>query len=368
MSAEKALWKIAPAERPAFFLLAGLLFLNSLVVQSNGVVSTSGFASRVGTNGLLVLWAADNVIIVVASGFYSLIVDRMKRGRLAILMFAAAAVIYSLLYLGFRIGMPDSATYSLLMVLNDQQWILFPLVIWAIANDIFATYQAKRLFPLLGGALAVGGMAGNGLSAAVAKVTGNNMELLLFNVLLMALCALVLIVFARRLTADVRQSRARESVKTILREGLDFVNAVPVFRYLALTMLLVGLGLNTLEYQLILSAVQSTATPADLQAFYGAFRLLRMLSLFAVQGLLSGWLMKRLGFRSIFVPLPATMLAGLLMAMLAPGLLAVAVGEYLVRVIMEGADAPARNAFVNMVPDERRGRVERVSGRVLVSL
>ena len=148
--------------------------------------------------------------------------------------------------------------------------------------------------------------------------------------------------FARRLPADVRRSRTGESVKAILAEGLAFVNAVPVFRYLALAMLFVGLGLNTIEYQLILSAVQSTATTADLQVFYGGFRLLRMLSLFAVQGLLSGWLMKRLGFRSIFIPLPATMLAGLLIAVVAPGLLVVAVGEYVVRVIMEGADAPAR--------------------------
>ena len=141
--------RIAPNERLRFFTLAMLLFINMIVVQSNGVVATSGFIANVGTGQLLLVWALDNFIIFSVSGAYSLFVDRVKRSNLTLMLFTLATAIYIIMYILFRIDAPDILTYSLLMLLSDQQWILFALAIWALANDIFTVAEGKRLFPLL---------------------------------------------------------------------------------------------------------------------------------------------------------------------------------------------------------------------------
>ena len=372
---------IAPRERFRFTILALLLFINAIIVQSNGVVATSGFIANVGTQQLLIVWALDNGIILLASGAYSLFVDKMKRSTLLLMLFTAAASIYLLLYVLFRIGAPEALTYTLLMILNDQQWILFALAIWALANDIFLISEAKRLFPLLGIAAMIGGIVGNGLAAGLSVLTtsppvkalappygttielnlaqalSTNYDLMLLNALLIALSAGVLAFSLRQIKIVARQDSSKESPLKILREGIEFVRDVPAFRYLASAMLLVGIGLNTIEYQLVISAAGAFPVEGDLSAFYGTFRMVRMISLLVIQGFLAGWILKQISFKSIFVILPTLMFIALFLPIFVPGLFVIAAGEYLARITMEGVDDPARRAFIGMVPDEQRGRV-----------
>ena len=373
--------RIAARERFRFTVLALLLLINAIIVQSNGVVATSGFIANVGTHQLLLVWALDNAIILLASGAYSLFVDRMKRSTLLLILFTAAALIYLLLYVLFRIGAPDALTYTLLMILNDQQWILFALAIWALANDIFQVAEAKRLFPLLGIAAMVGGIAGNGLAAGLAVLTtsppvkaftppfdgaielnivppeSTNYDLILLNVVLIAISVIILALSLRRIKVVARQDHTKENPLDTLREGFEFVRDVPAFRYLASAMLLVGIGLNTIEYQLVISAAVTFPQESDLSAFYGTFRMIRMISLLVVQGLLAGWVLKKISFKSIFTILPILMFVALVLPIFLPGLFVIAAGEYLTRITMEGVDDPARRAFIGMVPDEQRGRV-----------
>ena len=372
--------RIAARERFRFIILALLLLINAIIVQSNGVVATSGFIANVGTHQLLIVWALDNTIILIASGGYSLFVDRMKRSTLLLLLFSAAAIIYILLYVLFRIGAPESLTYTLLMILNDQQWILFALAIWALANDIFQVSEAKRLFPLLGIAAMIGGIAGNGLAAGIARFTtsppakglvppyasstlnlvsaqSTTYDLMLFNALLIGLSAGILAFSLRRIKVVARQDHTHESPLQTLREGIEFVRDVPAFRYLASAMLLVGIGLNTIEYQLVISAAATFPQEGELSAFYGTFRMVRMISLLIVQGFLAGWVLKQISFKSVFTILPSLMFVALVLPIVFPGLVVIAAGEYLARITMEGIDDPARRAFIGMVPDEQRGRV-----------
>lgn len=361
----KAIPRIFRNERRRFVILALLLFLNSVVVQSNGVVATSGFVSRVGLSEIVIVWGFDNLIIFFSSGLYSLIVDRVKRSRLAIGLLGMAVVIYVLLYGLFKAGVPDEASYTVLMILNDQQWILFPLMIWALANDVFSITEGKRLFPWLGLAAFLGGIAGNGLAAGITRLTGTSYDLMLLNAAMMGTSALVLIWSLRHIPITARQARTPDRTSDILREGLSFVRSIPAFRYLTLATLLVGIGLNTIEYQLIVDSLHTYPNTADLQAFYGTFRMIRMISLLVVQGALAGWLINRIGFKSIFVLLPIMMASGLLAPVLLSGLIVIAAGEYLSRLVMEGIDDPARRAFLGLVPDEQRGRVSAFLGGYL---
>ncbi|MFQ5794189.1 MAG: Npt1/Npt2 family nucleotide transporter [Candidatus Bipolaricaulia bacterium] len=353
--------RVLPGEWSRFTTLALLLFINSLVLESNEVVATSGFVSRVGAEQILWVWAIDMLIVILTSGAYSLIVDRTQRGRLAIRLSVSFSLVYVLLFLLFVSGVPDWLSYPLLTVINDQQWMLLPLLIWTLANDLFSTAAAKRLFPLLGVAALVGGILGNGLAAGVAQSLAESLlgrvALLLVNAGLILVSAIILAVALRRIKITTHQSRQDETVLDTLREGLAFVREVPSFRYLSLAMILLGVGLNVIEYQLIVSALNTYPEPAALQAFYGTFRAAVWVMLLLVQGVGASWLLNRIGFKSIFAFMPGALLIGLFLVLAWPVLIGVAIGDFLTRITLSGIDEPSRRAFQGMVPDERRGRV-----------
>ncbi len=352
---------VLPTERSRALTLALLLFINSLILESNEVVATSGFVGRVGPEQIPWVWAVALLAGMIGSGAYSLVVDRTRRERLAIAVFLGFAVLYVALYGLFRLGAPDSVSYPLLMMVNEQQWLLLPMLMWALAGDLFSVAESKRLFPLLGMAALAGGIDGNlvtaSLSQRLSQSTAGSVVLLLMNAAWLLLMTAILTLSSRRIKITTRQAAKSDKPLETLREGLAFIREVPSYRYLTLAMLLLGASLNVIEYQLIATMAQTHAGAASLEAFYATLRAARIVLMLLVQGLAAGWLLKRFGFKSVFFLMPVALLGGLLLAWLWPTLIGVVLGEYLSRITLQGIDEPSRRSFVGLVPDERRGRV-----------
>ncbi|MFN8377191.1 MAG: Npt1/Npt2 family nucleotide transporter [Anaerolineae bacterium] len=348
--------RVQPGERSRFILLALLLFINAMALESNEVVATSGFINTIGVDRIVLVWAIDMTIIVLTSGVYSLFVDRTRRPRLAVRLFMGFALVYVLLYALFMTSQ-SPITYAILLIINDQQWLLFPLVVWALANDMFQVSSAKRLFPLLGIAAFTGGIVGNLTAATLAQLIGLSFSLLLFNAALIFTSGLILYFAMKRVHITVRQSRSQESALDALREGLGFVREVPVYRYLTVAMILLGIGLNAIEFDFLSTVSNSITNPSNLQTFYGGFKVAVAIGLLVAQAFIAPWLLSHMGFKHIFVVMPLMMVMGLLCAGLWPGLVGVTLGNYLVRVSKVGVDEPSSRAFQGLVPDERRGRV-----------
>jgi len=349
--------RINANERGRFLLLALLLFFNAMVLESNEVVATSGFISSIGVPQILIVWMIDMTIIIFTSGVYSLFVDRTDRKRLAVVLYFGFFLVYLALYAFFRLVDNNMVGYGLLLVINDQQWLLFPLLVWALANDMFNISEAKRLFPILGIAAFGGGMVGNAIAAATAQVVDSSYNLLLLSAGLILMAGGILFATLRRIPLESRQSRTVDSVSEVLQEGFGFIREVPIYRYLTLTMILLGIGLNAIEFDFLSSIFNTYTEPGQLQAFYGTFKIVVALGLLVMQGFVATWLLNRLSFKYIFIILPIMMLTGLFAAMLWPGVLGVIIGNYLVRVFKNGVDDPSIKAFQGLVPDERRGRV-----------
>lgn len=352
---------LLPGERRRFFTLGLLLLINGLTLEANEVIATSGFVSRVGVEQILWVWAADMLIVMLTSGAYSLFVDRMRRERLGIAGMAGFGLAYVALYLLLHLGVPEWLFYLLLTVVNDQQWIMFPMLIWALANDVFSTAEAKRVFPLLAMAAFGGGVLGNVMTATAARwwtvrVEGS-VDLLLVNALLLLAMAVILLLSVRRLSFSAHQARRGERVLDTLREGAAFVREVPSYRYLTLAMVLLGIGLNVVEYQMIAAAATVYAQTTSLEGFYATIRAARIVLMVLAQGMLAGWLLEKLGLKTVFAAMPVALLGGLLIAFAWPALLGVVIAEYLARITLEGVDEPSRRTFLGLVPDERRGRV-----------
>jgi ATP:ADP antiporter, AAA family len=344
-------------ERWQFFVIGAFLLVNSLVLESNKVIATSGFVSHIGVQHIVWVWALDMSIIMITAAFYSLIVDRTNRVVLMKRLFVLFSLLYLLFYLLFQVETLAWLAYPLLTILNDQQWSLFGLLIWALASDTFSTAQAKRLFPLLATTVIVGSIVGNSTVATMAQLLhGHADRLLLLNALLMVGLALLLLGFQHwgKLDLCVRPATDTGSVTDILREGFAFVQDVPVFRYLALAIIPLGLGYNTVEYYLLYTL--STMDAVTLQMAYGLFKSLTAVSVLLIQALATTRLINHFELRRVFAFLPLVLLICLGGTLVLPAFAIFGV-NYLTRITLQGIDEPARQMLKNLVPDERRGRV-----------
>lgn len=358
----KFLPRILPGEPGRVLLLSFLLCINALVLESTEVVATSGFVSNVGVPQILAVWTTVMLIAMLASSGYVLVVDRVNRAGLGIGLFLIFSLIYTGFYLMFIVGAPDFLTYGLLAVITEQQWTLLPLLIWALANDTFTVSEAKRLFPLLSAMAFLGGVVGNALAAAIGQTLGSeSYRLLLINAVLVLFGAGALLFSRSRLTTPPQHVSTHLPLHVVIREGIEFVRDVPAYRFLSIAMILMGLCLNTIEFQFLYDVATHYTDPGRLQTFYAIYKIASVPVLLLLQAWGAAWLLNHIGFKHIFALLPGGTFLALLLTMIWINPIGIftgaIVGSYVVRQMLAGIDQPARRAFQGLVPDQRRGRV-----------
>jgi ATP:ADP antiporter, AAA family len=355
------LFRLRPGEGKTVFLLGFLLLSNSMALAIANIVSVSGFLSEVGVNELLLVWIADMVLIFLATGAQSLIVDRFERITLLRWMTFIFAVIYVMLRLLFVFGVPGWFNYTLLFLLVDQQYIFFPLIFWIFANDALDIAQTKRLFPVIASFSFVGRILGFGLSAIAPnlldRLSISSTELLSLNVLIYLITYLVI---AEGLgSIKVRETVAKqETVREALMEGWGFIRDVLSFRFLTLAMLMLSLGFTIVEFHFFVISDKEITDLASFQTFYSVFNLVATVAAITLQGLLTSRLINALNLRNTFFIFPLFLLIGIVIILLFPNnIFVVVLGLALPKLIKETVDQSARSSFQALVPEERRGRV-----------
>src|SRR5262245_10362410 len=353
---------LKPGEWKLAFPLLMLLAINTLVFELSDVVSTAGFVSNIGLPQIPWLWIVDMVIILLLSGGYALVVDRVPRVQLISWLFGGFAGLYLLLVLLFRFGAPDLLNYPLLYILADQQWAIFPLAFWALANDVYTLSEAKRLFPVMGAGAAIGSSLGNGLAAASAfifsKYGGNVSQLLMLNAFILMVGFVLLRLTFRYRPVHARQSQEREpSLQEAVQTGLDYFKNVPLFRYLSLAMLSGYLAYTIIQYYFFYTLDQTFPNELGFQSFFGLYNIILIVCTLLFQWLLTGRLLARLELRSAFIIFPATLFLAAGWALVVPGLVGGVLGYFLLSVLEQAWDIPARKSIQSLIPDERRGRV-----------
>jgi ATP/ADP translocase len=165
-------------------------------------------------------------------------------------------------------------------------------------------------------------------------------------------------VLSRR-TINARQSRDNGfDFRQTLKVGSDYIKNVPIFTFLAISMLLSGLAFTIIEYHFIFTVDQSVSkNPLQFQTFYGSFKIFLTISTLLVQAFFSGRFLERVGLKNSFIFQPVALTAGAFLALFVPGVVGAAGAKYLVRLVQQSWDEPARKSLENLIPDERRGRV-----------
>lgn len=360
---------IRPEERKLAFSLAIILALTTLVLELSDVIATGGFVSKVGPNNIFWLWIVDMVISLFTAGVYALAVDRMERVRLLKYLTMGFSILFLLLRFVFSVGAPDWVSYPVLYILTDQFYAVFPLAFWAMVNDLYTAAEGKRIFPVITMGTAIGSILGNGLAALYGWILQQSEAdppslLPIGSLLLLFTLVMLEIVFAKRVV-NARQAREQDvDLKQTIQVGVDYIKNVPIFKYLALCMLLSGVAFTVIEYHFLFSVDQSVSQdPLQFQAFYGLFKIVLIVSILLAQALFSNRFLEKLGLKSSFILQPVALAIGTALAFLLPGIYGAAGARYIARLVQQSWDEPARKALENLVPDERRGRVSVVIDR-----
>lgn len=353
------LLRLQPNEAHIVLPLGFLLLSNSLTLNLSDIVAVSGFLDEVGASQILVVWGINMISIVLVTGLQSLIVDRSNRIKLMQRMCLIIMSIYLILSLLFFVEAPAWFTYSGLYLLAEQQGLFLPIIFWVMANDIFDTAQARRLFPLISSWGLIGQLLGLTIAAAVPFLPlHSSIDLLFFNAFLFLAIFLIL---PRALSkTKVRPVRYKlESTAETLTEGWGFVRDVPSFRYLMLSLLAIFLALTILDYHLLAEAERSSflGEAVSFQTFYALYYLGMTLLAIAIQSLLTGRLIQKIALKNSFFILPGLLLASVSGIFAFPGLLSASTGLALSYLTKETIDETAQKSLQALVPAERRGRV-----------
>lgn len=356
------LLNLRPEEVGLAFALWLLLALNTMVLELSDVVATAGFVSNVGVRQMPWLWLITTLITIFAAGGYAVLVDRFPRLRFISWMLIGLAIFYLGLQALFTLGAPDWLTFPTLYILADQQWALMPLAFWALANDIYAVSEARRIYPLIGSGAVIGMLAGNSLAAGMGVLLSQSAgsRSILFTVaagLLVFGLAVLRLAFRKR-PVRARQSRQEDTnLRETLTIGVDYFTNIPMLKMAAIVMALTGMGLALIEYHFLFSIEQDVASDLQFQTFLGVYKTIQTVGLLLFQWLITSRFLQKIPLKSAFAVLPVALVAAGGVALGFPGLVGAAVARFVGRTVYTAWEEPARKSLQGMVPDERRGRV-----------
>lgn len=345
---------IRSGESGLVLTLGFVLFANYAAMGITKVVSVSGFLGQVKDHYILLVWAVDMVLLILATGLQSLIVDRFDRVKLLAGVLLVFAGLYAVLPLTFISKViPLSVSYTLIYLLNDQQWRFFPVVFWILVNDIYDPGTGRRVMPVIATFAFVGTIVGLGVAALDAKLEFGPVKLLVLNASIFFIAFVLSQIRLRKVKIAITAS-TQVSMKESFSEGWEFIKTVPAFAYLALGMLTAGIVMTVLLFDTLSDAKLDLGK--GFQSFYAQYNLIiAILSIFA-QGI-SSKLIERLTLKRSFLIQPAIMVLTTILNFFVPGYMSSAVSQGLSRVSYDTVDLSARKSFQAMVPNEKRGRV-----------
>jgi hypothetical protein len=352
--------RLQPGEAGIVFVLGFALLANALAMQVSGIVSISGFLTASGANGILIVLLVDYAFILLTGALQTLVIDKFERKKLIQWITLLFAFLFVLLRMMFIFNSPEWLNYSFMYILAEQQFILFPLVFWVLANDIFKIAQAKRLFPLISGFNFVGKLIGIGISLVsptlFPRLGIQPEEILTLNIMVYLLAFMVL--WGGLARVKVRKTVVQmETLRETLREGWKFLLDVPSFKYMMYAIIALAVADTLIEFRFL--SVTDAAFPdqATYQRFFSAYRLGITLISLVVQAFVTSYLIKKMQLKSTFLFFPVVAFAGIIGMIFVPGVGVAIAAMATVKLIRDTINESGRKSFQGLVPEERRGRV-----------
>ncbi|MBK8616131.1 MAG: hypothetical protein IPN96_03255 [Anaerolineales bacterium] len=348
-----------------FVLLSILLLGNTVARQMTGIIGISDLINTAGVNQILIVNAINGVLIFITAMLASLIVDRFDRIELLKWTSFAFALMFVVVEIISLVSSSEKITAALVYLMSQQQWLLFPMFFWVLANDIFEIAQAKRLIPAIGSWSFIGKVIGIGATLLPAllfsfglmenKVLSIEVVIRL-NIFYYLLVFIMITIGLKKITLRPL-AKTEETIKETLTEGRDFIMEVPSFRYLLIGVVFITACDVILEYRFFAVAKSTITDPVSYKNLYSLYLLMIALASFAIQGFVTSRIVQRLQLKNAFLIQPFVALGSTLAMILSPEIIAATLGSVVLKIGRNTIDESTRKSFQGFVPEERRGRV-----------
>lgn len=214
--------------------------------------------------------------------------------------------------------------------------VVAPAQVWTLANYVLTTREAKRMFGFIGSGATAGWIIGGFVTRYTATRFGAESSLIGMAVCLVIAGVLVDRLWMMRPLSGDGTPEESEDANSGLRNSLALIAGSPYLRAIAGVILLSSWATAVIGWQFKAMVGQSTVGRDELAAFFGLFNVYAGLLSFALQWVLTGRLLRRmgLGFALFVVPVALTLGTG---GLLIAGTLAAAV-------VLRGTDQVLRYA------------------------
>ena len=191
--------------------------------------------------------------------------------------------------------------------------VLVVTLFWLVANDLYRSREAKRLFGFIGSGGILGGIVGSSIAAFGARWLGTEQLVLLSAGMLLACWFVVQQLWKAAPTRSEDDAQTAARPQSFLSNVGEFVTLLGRSRYLLLLIALVGLGklISTLLYYQLNPFIEQTFADQDARtAFTGMFFGGMNVLAFLIQFFCTSWILRRWGLTSAMLALPAGLLLG----------------------------------------------------------
>ncbi len=352
--------KINPGEGKKTAIMFGIMMCTVGTFITGRIARDSLFLSRYSVDFLPVLYIWVAVGVTIQSYLYSRIADRFRRDKL----FKATLLVLAGVFLIARLALYWAGDwfFPVLYVLVELVGSMLIIQSWTIANEVFNTREAKRLFGLVGaGGVVSSVVAGFGVRASVQWIGTEN---------LLYLCAagLVLAFFLVVRLSDECKEEFLATITMVRREIRQRIALIPDFkrifskRHLVFVAALVSILVFVMTYVdwqfKIMARYAYLNRETELAGFFGMFYgLTGILNIF-IQAIATSRILEKFGVLVSLLMLPIALLTGAVSWLILPALWSAS--------LLKGADATLRytvnDATMQLlylpVPSYLRGRAK----------
>jgi HEAT repeat protein/ATP/ADP translocase len=350
-----AVLKIRPGEEQVAVRVLGMMFVvwSGFAIGGNAVEGL--LFARFGPDALPYLFVGLGVTTSAVMLGMNTVLQRPNPQRVLVRSLPGMAVavlgMRALLVLQARWLYP--AMWLAMMVL----WTAIGVVIWGVAGAVHDTRQAKRLFPLYGSALILGGVVGGIATAPLATWLGAENLLLLWAgsfVVTFLLARSALRTAGVRVAARSRSRRPDVSVRSRLAEGLRSVRASPLLSWMSVSIALLAILYFSLSFLFARAATTRFPDADRLSGFLGLFMGLTSATALVIGLFAANRLFARFGLASMVVALALLYLGGFAVVASSMTFVTLFVFRFAQMVWVNGVWAGAWQSLYNVVPPERR--------------
>ncbi len=338
---------VGPAAAAAFASAAGLTLAASSI--------DALLFARGGVDDLPVLYLFLGATMFLATLGLSVLLGRLGRGRAFLAIPAAIALVAG----ASRVILATGAgwIYPTLWLLRGASEFLLGLAVWGLAGLVTDTRQAKRFFPLIGGAAVLGQvLAGLGTRPLARWLGAENLILVWLGTL-----ALV-VVLGRKLVEDAGAGdppsrRHRAPAIAEMREGFRHALRSPLLRWMSVGSILFSLLFFSLYLPFSRAAVERYPQPDDLAGFFGLFLGVSTAVTLVLSLLVMNRLLSKLGVPTVMLVLPVLYLLAFGVLTVASSFAILLAFRFAQVVWLQGGATSAWEAVINTVPGDRRDRM-----------